>query len=137
MSIWARSEVNGAVKVVLSDLTLCRDKPRGFLVEHFFLVLHPSLQTPPRLPAVPQGHLPEAVLPISLADRKLYSCQKSGSFPSYFLLSGMASSWIKRAVVATASMEEMTGTCRRGRREKAGLSFLAAEDSLGSAKLMG
>lgn len=123
--------------MVLSDLTLSRDKPRGFLLEHFFLVLHPSLQAPPRLPAVPQGHLSEAVLPISLADHKLCSCQKSGSFPSHFLLSGMASSWIKQAMVATASVEEMTGTHRRGRREKAGLSFLAAEDSLGSAKLMG
>lgn len=37
-------------------------------------------------------------------------------------------------VVATSSVE-MTGMCRRGRREKVELSVVAAEDSFGSVKL--
>lgn len=47
----------------------------------------------------------------------------------------MASSWIKEMMVATTSVE-MTGMYRRGRREKAGLSVLAAKNSFGSVKLM-
>lgn len=38
-------------------------------------------------------------------------------------------------MVATSSAE-MTGTCRSGGREKAGLSVVAVEGSFGSAELM-
>lgn len=56
--------------------------------------------------------------------------------PLYFLISGVASSWIKQMMVATSSVE-MTGMCRSGGREKAELSVVAAEGSFGSAEHVG
>ena len=47
----------------------------------------------------------------------------------------MASSWVKQAMVATTSVE-VTGMCRRGRREKADCLALAAKDSFGAVKLV-
>lgn len=64
----ACSAVNGAVKVVLSDLP-CAEMhiKRGY----FFLGLCHRLKASPTFPVVPLCHLSSAVLPISLADGKL------------------------------------------------------------------